>query len=271
MTTTPPKISVITVVRNAAGELEKTIKSVLGQDYPQVEFIVIDGGSSDGTVEIIRDYAEQLDCWISEPDQGIYDAMNKGLAKATGEWVNFMNAGDLFFDGHVLSAIFNQDLQGAEVVYGDSIAQYPGFKANRKALSTEDLWKGMICCHQAMFFRTDLIKKEAYRPDLYFSADYEMALRFFSKGKKFRYLPENIAVFDTRGASNLNMVKSARSNLEILNSVRQLTPEEIGFHRRVIRKARLTEGLYRVVPSFLMELLMKRLYRNQIVHESNHL
>ncbi|MEI7724380.1 MAG: glycosyltransferase family 2 protein [Bacteroidota bacterium] len=269
MTTNPPKISVVTVVRNAAGELEKTIKSVLGQDYPLIEFIVIDGGSSDGTVEVIRTYAGQMDYWISEPDQGIYDAMNKGLVKTTGEWVNFMNAGDVFFNNHVLSSIFNQELNDAQVLYGDSVAQYPAFKAWRKALPQDDIRKGMICCHQAMFFQTKLIRDKAYQSDLYFSADYEMVLRLFHAGFKFRYIPETIAVFDTRGTSNRKMVKSARSNLKILNSTGKLSLNEKRYHQRFICRAKATEWVYRVLPGLIMETLLKWIYRNQIVKESN--
>ena len=268
MTTNPPKISVITVVRNAAGELEKTIKSVLGQDYPLIEFIVIDGASSDGTVEVIWTYAGQMDCWISEPDQGIYDAMNKGLAKATGEWVIFMNAGDVFFNSQVLSSVFNQDLNDAQVLYGDSIAQYPAFKALRKALPQEDIRKGMICCHQAMFFRSSLIKGKAYQPDLFFSADYEMVLRLFHSGFKFRYIPETIAVFDTRGISNRKMVKSARSNLDILNSAVKLSSDEKKYHQRFICRLKITELLYQVLPGIVMETLLRWIYREQIVKES---
>lgn len=92
------KISVITVCYNAVDTLEKTIQSVLEQTYHNIEYIIIDGGSTDGTVEIIHRYVDYLAYWVSEPDRGIYDAMNKGIERATGEWVNFMNAGDYFYN-----------------------------------------------------------------------------------------------------------------------------------------------------------------------------
>ena len=100
------RLSVITVVRNDVEHIEQTLLSVLGQDYPEVEYIVIDGGSSDGTAEVIARYADRLAYWVSEPDGGIYPAMNKGLKHATGRWVNFMNSGDLFASSHVLSELF---------------------------------------------------------------------------------------------------------------------------------------------------------------------
>lgn len=90
------KISIITVVYNGISEIEKTIQSVLNQTYPNIEYIIIDGGSTDGTIDIIKKYQGQLAYWVSEPDEGIYYAMNKGIQKATGEWIHFRNCGDYF-------------------------------------------------------------------------------------------------------------------------------------------------------------------------------
>ena len=103
------KITVITVVRNDVEHIEQTMLNVLEQDYADLEYIVVDGGSTDGTAEVIGRYADRLAYWVSEPDRGIYPAMNKGLRKATGEWVNFMNSGDGFVNPHVLSDLFGAD------------------------------------------------------------------------------------------------------------------------------------------------------------------
>lgn len=111
-----PKITVVTVVRNAAALIDRTILSVLAQDYPNVEYIIVDGASTDGTLAKIQSYAETVTLadgrslrYVSEPDGGIYDAMNKALRMATGEWVNFMNAGDTFANDHVLTDVFGDD------------------------------------------------------------------------------------------------------------------------------------------------------------------
>lgn len=93
-----PLISVVTVSYNAVGTIEQTLLSVINQTYPNIEYIIIDGGSTDGTVDIIKKYADEIVYWISEPDKGIYDAMNKGIKKANGEWINFINAGDSYYD-----------------------------------------------------------------------------------------------------------------------------------------------------------------------------
>ncbi len=262
-----PKISVITVVLNAARDLEKTLESTIGQDYPGLEIIIIDGGSVDGTLAVIKRFANRINYWISEPDGGIYDAMNKGLARATGDWVNFMNAGDVFYNKRVLSSVFSRDHGDAGVIYGDSIASYPGFRAFRKAGTPADLWKGMICCHQSVFVRTKLVRHDGFRHNQYFSADYEMMVRLQSAGVMFSYIPATVSVFDTRGISNRYMARSARSNLEIIGVYRVLTEGEKSCHRRIIRIAQITEMLYKCLPAAVTRLLLRQLYRNQVINK----
>jgi len=106
-----PLITVITVVLNGEKALEETIKSVISQTYPNVEYIIIDGGSTDGTLDIIKKYEDYIDYWVSEPDKGIYDAMNKGVDLTTGQWINFINAGDRFYDEDLIEEIFSKDLK----------------------------------------------------------------------------------------------------------------------------------------------------------------
>mgnify|MGYP001033420933 FL=1 len=109
-------ISVVTVSYNAVLTIEQTILSVINQTYPNVEYIIIDGGSTDGTVDIIKKYADKIAYWVSEPDKGIYDAMNKGGLKATGDFIQFLNAGDWFENEHVIEKIFKDWYKRVDVV-----------------------------------------------------------------------------------------------------------------------------------------------------------
>ena len=114
-------ISIVTVSYNAVLTIEQTILSVINQTYPNVEYIIIDGGSTDGTVDIIKKYANKIAYWVSEPDKGIYDAMNKGGLKATGDFIQFLNAGDWFENEHVIEKIFKDWYKRVDVIYGDMI------------------------------------------------------------------------------------------------------------------------------------------------------
>ncbi len=118
-----PKISIVTVCYNAERNIEKTILSVINQTYDNIEYIVIDGGSNDGTLSVINKYASKIDKVISEPDKGIYDAMNKGITLAKGDWINFMNAGDSYVDSCVLKLVSDNINSNCDMIYGDIILE----------------------------------------------------------------------------------------------------------------------------------------------------
>ena len=158
----PPLVTIITVVFNGKIYIEETIQSVIGQTYKNIEYIVIDGGSNDGTVDIISKYANNITYWISEPDKGIYDAMNKGIKVAKGEWLNFLNAGDSYIDNKVLANVFESDLSDATIIYGDiKVLNENGESYYRKAITLKDkksILKGMLICHQAIFYGKEIIE-----------------------------------------------------------------------------------------------------------------
>jgi len=147
-------VTIVTVTYNAEDLLEETLLSVINQTYKNIEYIIIDGGSTDNTLEIIKKYEEQISYWISEPDEGIYFAMNKGIAKATGEWINFMNAGDTFVDTTTIQKVMNSLDEDTELIYGDHICDGTiGHVKDRKVT------RSMPCCHQSLFVKTDLMKQ----------------------------------------------------------------------------------------------------------------
>ena len=179
-------ISIVTVVWNAKDLIERTILSVLGQTYNEVEFIVIDGGSTDGTLDVVRRYDTKIDYWTSEPDKGIYDAMNKGVDRAGGEWVLFLNAGDVFCDSEVLKNVVQDIPPDAEVVYGGHQEDYEGgYRSIRTAGPISDLWKGMIFSHQAMLVKTSLIKRYKFNVASRIAADYEFIYSLYQQRRRF--------------------------------------------------------------------------------------
>jgi glycosyltransferase involved in cell wall biosynthesis len=188
-----PTVSIITVVFNGFDYLEATLQSILSQTYEHVEYIVIDGGSNDGTVDIIQKYATQIAYWISEPDAGIYDAMNKGLRAAKGDYVLFINAGDQLNSNITLSSVFYSLPAGADVIYGEThlIDESGKVLGTRSALSTrklpeklkyQDMRYGMAVSHQSFMVKRDMAP--SYEASYRCSADIDWVIRALKKSKK---------------------------------------------------------------------------------------
>lgn len=154
-----PKVTVVTVCYNAAETIEKTILSVIGQTYDNTEYLIIDGGSQDETLAVIKKYEKNISKWISEPDKGIYDAMNKAIKMATGEWINFMNAGDCFAGNNVLADVFKEDIpENVKFLYSDNYYIEPN---GRKTLAKHD-HKIPSILHQSSIYRKDLHSEYGY-------------------------------------------------------------------------------------------------------------
>lgn len=158
-----PKISIITVVRNGADDLRQTLTSLSSLEYDAKELIVIDGASTDETPLVIAEFAHHISYWISEPDQGLYDAMNKGIKAATGEYLWFVNAGDLPYSTDVLQQVFKPSEQYADIYFGDAMIITPkgeelGLRRKTlpNTLTANSLKCGMVVCHQAFIVRKNI-------------------------------------------------------------------------------------------------------------------
>lgn len=211
-------IFVITVCRNAESLIEDTIKSVLSQTYPNVKYLIIDGASTDGTVDVIKKYADRLTYWVSEPDKGIYDAMNKGLAKARelGDgWVNFMNAGDTFAGEKVLEQIFGKSEVCADkfvvgghanLVYGDKIEIL-------YAQSPEAVKHQLPYCHQSAFVKL-FLSNETWRFDtnLKIAADYKVFYDIYYKfgAEVYKSVDVIVANYRMEDSMTFNNLKKAK-------------------------------------------------------------
>ena len=185
-----PKFSVITVTYNAADVLEDTIQSVITQTYHHVEYIIIDGGSTDGTLDIVERYRDRIALVISERDNGLYDAMNKGMARATGDYLCFLNAGDSFHeDDTLLQAVHGlTDTELPDIIYGETeLVDQEGHFVRMRRLSAPGrlTWKsfkqGMLVCHQAFWAKTSLAPQYDLR--YRYSADFDWCIRVMKQAR----------------------------------------------------------------------------------------
>lgn len=209
-------ISIITIVYNGEKYIENTILSVINQTYPNIEYIIIDGKSTDGTVDIIKKYEDKISYWISEPDGGIYDAMNKGIMRATGKWINFINSGDNLVNDKVIEKFIELHDINTDIVYGDTKNTITKMKTSyiQKPASLESIKSNMIFGHPAAFVKSELMKERLFDTSFKSSGDYNFFLHCFKDNKKFQYIPITIAEFDydTGMSSNfkINRYENAR-------------------------------------------------------------
>lgn len=221
------RISVVTVCRNSVRTIERTLASVAEQTHPLVEHVVIDGGSNDGTREILEAHREQFAVLISEPDRGIYDAMNKGWRQAQGEVVGFLNADDAFADPQVLARLAQEFADpSVDAVYGDVDLSSSTGRLVRRWRSGEfsrlKYHLGWMTPHPATYMRRHLFESYGgFREDLRISADYELMLRFlYVQRARVKYLPTTLVQMTAGGASNGSLRGIARANWEVYRSWR---------------------------------------------------
>ena len=218
--TNKPLITVITVVFNGAMHIEKTVLSVLNQVYDNIEYIVVDGGSTDGTLDIIRKYDLAIDYWVSEKDAGIYDAMNKGLRLATGEWINFMNAGDLFYKNTTLDRVASKLEVDLAIVYGDvetfSNGHQINVRENSCPVTEKNLVMKMPICHQSMFVTLQSFKHIGLFDTNYkICADHDWLIKAVLAGQQASYVKECIALCNIDGVSSTSIFQRKRERLAI--------------------------------------------------------
>lgn len=203
-----PLITIITVVYNDSQKIENTIKSVVEQSYQSIEYIIIDGGSSDGTVDIIKKYERKISYWISEPDKGIYDAMNKGIEASKGDYILFMNSGDKIYSLNTLELIF-ANIKDAEIIYGDTFLDYNGQIHLEKSKNINRIKYGMPFCHQSVLVNSSLLKKRLFNLKYTLASDYDFFLFLYSERiYTFKKLNIPISIYDNNGASmSLHAIK----------------------------------------------------------------
>lgn len=201
------KVSVITVVFNDVAHIRSTMESFFSQTWEDKEYIVIDGGSTDGTVDIIKEYSDKLAFWCSEKDEGIYDAMNKGILHVSGDWINVLNSGDYYDSKDTIKNVFeDRDYHNIDVIYGNSIEIS---KDKETFITANENWhvlaKDVAYRHGSSFMRTEVQKQNLYdlslKGKLGYALDFEMIHRVYTKGFIFKKVDVIIEKYDAEGVS----------------------------------------------------------------------
>jgi glycosyltransferase involved in cell wall biosynthesis len=213
-----PLITIVTVCLNAENNIKKTIKSVIEQSYDNIEYIIIDGGSTDNTLSIIKRNEHNVDYWISETDKGIYDAMNKAIEVANGEWINFMNAGDQFFDKKTCETFVKKSFNTtSHIIYGNYSVNYNNnLYINKKAFSKLTIYK-LPTTHQSFFVKRSLYEKQKYNTKFDIGADFDFYLRCIKNQYTFRHIDLTISVILSGGISDDSRVKTLNEYCIISN------------------------------------------------------
>ena len=253
------KLSIITVNYNNKAGLQKTIDSVIAQTWRDFEWIIIDGGSTDGSKELIEKYQQHFAYWCSEPDKGVYNAMNKGIGRARGEYLNFMNSGDIFYSKDTLEEVFARNILNADMIYGDWVRiekeNIVLMKAPNK-VSLEFFYTDNIC-HQAMFLKSSTMKKRSYDETFQIYADWARWMEMALDGLVFQYVPVTICCFDaTEGlsnkiTSNLDMEKE-RMRTMISNPIREILNHNIEYKNELdkYRNNQLVQDVYSLINDY---------------------
>jgi len=217
-------LSIITINYNNREGLQKTIDSVLSQTWKDYEWLIIDGGSTDGSKELIEQYKEHFAYWCSEPDKGVYNAMNKGIAKAKGEYLNFMNSGDCFYEAGTLKNVFSKERKAA-ILYGDCMQIYPDHNHVIKYPIQMEFYTIYMhpICHQSLFINKTLLKERNYDEAYTIYADWKQLMEETIQGATLEHIGCIVCRYDMSGMSS---VYDKTFNKEWHNA-RMVTPEII--------------------------------------------
>lgn len=279
-----PKVTIVTVCYNAATSILQTMESVLNQTYPNVEYLIIDGASTDHTLEIVKGIADkfrrkgyQLHIH-SEADKGIYDAMNKGIRLATGKWINFMNAGDGFCSSDVLMRTFQNDPE-ENLLYGDTIFQMNFGNLLLKPKSIDCLRKHMAFCHQSVFLPTSVMKASPFKLEYRIAGDYKFFYDYYNCGGSFRYLGYPIAYFESEnGVSSTNILEAHKEKAHIRSEHLSLSWQikygfkYTGYHFKEFLKGFFPKPLVETVRHWNYQRKMhRRIYKQNLQNAKNRL
>ena len=215
------RLSIITINLNNRDGLQRTINSVIGQKFADYEWIIIDGGSTDGSRELIEEYADHFSYWCSEPDTGIYNAMNKGIRQAKGEWLQFLNSGDSLYEETTLQKVFERKYS-SDVLYGNIRCRYADGGVvdyiGSDNLSYSYLYRGWWIAHPASFFKRELFKDHLYNEHFRIVSDWAYDLDLMLRGCVFEHVNQFVVWYDTNGITSRMMDAGMQEGDAVRNS-----------------------------------------------------
>ena len=248
------KISIITVSYNAVLAIEKTILSVLNQTYKNIEYIIIDGGSTDGTVDIIKKYSTNISYWVSEPDKGIYDAMNKGILKATGEYIQFLNAGDVIYSNKTIQSIINKIPNiNNDVIYGDIAIEKKIGLYHFVPLKLETFQYRFPIYHPSTWVKSKILKEQKFDTSFKIAADFNFFRKIYFSKATFYYTPLIFTIFE--GEEGISSTNHKRLWLEkqIITRTTKLQIKKTIFYIKYEVKSLIKKMINKVRPNYLKE------------------
>lgn len=256
-------ISIITISYNAASRIEKTILSVLNQTYKNIEYIIIDGGSTDGTVDIIKKYSNNISFWISEPDKGIYDAMNKGIIKASGEYIQFINAGDVIYSNETIQNIIHKvPNTNNDVIYGDIAIEKTFGLYHFVPLELSDFQYRFPIYHPSTWVKSKILKEQQFDTDFKIAADFNFFRKIYFKKATFFYIPIIFTIFEgEEGVSSTNHKRLWQEQQMIIGS-NKLNIKKYIFNFKYELKKIIKILIAKLKPNYLKERDINRFLKD---------
>lgn len=262
----PPIISIITVTYNpGVSRLQKTLESVQKQNArSDIEYGIVDGGSTDGTLDFLAFHEKSLNFFISEKDKGIYDAMNKGVKKASGEWILFLNAGDYLYTTSIIQDIGEILIRNnPDILYGDCIQEYQSYWVYDKASPLEKLPYQMIASHQSIVCKRSLLQDYPFDLSYKVCADFDFTCHMYKRGASFLYYPSPISVIEPVGFSSNHYKKNLEEKRKITS---QYFPEKkiqlYLFYTKKLWLLPFITFIKKIIPQKILYIIHSRKYQH---------
>ncbi len=245
-----PLVSVVTVTYNAENDLTQTIESVIGQSYPYIEYLLIDGQSTDRTHEILKKYHSSIDKICIESDTGIYNAMNKAIDMAKGKWIIFINAGDKFYADDVVDKVFSEVIgPDIDFIYGDYVWQGNTNPTYIKSRPLELMWQKISFSHQSLFTKVALMREKKFDESFKIVSDYNFYFSSYMEGYKFMKMEFPISIFKAGGVSDRNFTKRTIERWKVVRKYRN----DIMFHSFYVKQ--ILKNYFERIKRWLLRIL----------------